>query len=955
MIKRATASDLFSVRSFQKEAGLFFFKDESLAYLGFGFICNPLTYLDDSSAQKLNVLFSQNYPNDSIVQVMLWASPDIEQILCDTLIMRDWINQTDADSPEQLLKTIFEKKAEHFDKSVNRPIESRNKTKVRDLKVIITVRFPCKAMQPGKAEEEDATELKHSVFQVLETTGMCPQSIAPESYLRIMHTLINWGTEPAWKKSHNLYDEGKPLCDQIVDINSVINSDAKGVWLGEKRVKTLSVKRYPEHIHLVNALCYLGDPRSGARGLKGNTLITLNVLYPAADDARAKAEGARNRVTYQATGPMTKYVPKLISQKQSYDELFKAVDDGDRIVKANMTVCLFADGPQLENGQESADATAAVSNAITYFRELGFQLQEDVFINLPLFLNSLPFGAEQHVVKDLMRYKTMATRHATHLMPVGGEWKGTGTPVISLVGRNGQLMSIDLFDSSTNYSAIIAAESGSGKSFYCSDIITSYRSIGARIWCIDAGRSYEKTAKSLHGDFIEFTADSEICLNPFEIIHDYDEQADTLLAVLVAMIAPNDRLTDFQIAVLRSVVKDLWNEHGRYLSIDKLAEALKNFRDFQENIDSRIKNYWEKAGPQLVLSQFVDVLKADDSQKIYHNIVSLWQEVSPQLTLGQFAELIRQGGDGEMYQSLQSLRGELGPHMLLEEFSDRIKQADVADLDYRLTTLMEECGADFSFDEFQSVLKSYRAKTPDRRITDLGAQLYPFTSRGEYGKYFNGKNTVSFQNPLTVLELDELKGRPHLQQVVLVQLISQIHSAMYLGGDYDTPKCVIVDEAWDLLTKGSVAEFMVGGFRRFRKYRGAAIILTQSVNDLYKTPGGEAIAENAANKFLLGQTSEAIDQLQESKRLSLGEGGYDILKTLHKVDGAYSEVFCYTKNGAGIGRLIVDRFTQLMYTTQPNERKVIMDNVERGMSFEDAIIDIIDREERSKRQRLVGS
>lgn len=820
MVKRTNAAALFSALSYERNDGLFFFEDQSI---GFGFICDPLTYIDDATANKLNVLYGQNYPKNTMLQVMLWASPDIQPVLSDMLSMRDWINQTDEDSPERLLKAIFNKKADHFKQGVDRDIESRNKTRVRDIKVIITIRYPCKHKEPTEEEEKKTKDLKQSCLQVLETSGMQPQLLHPESYLRIMHTMVNWGKDPLWKKAPMIYDETKPIRDQIVDINSVIAFDRNGVWLGNKRVKTLSVKRYPEFIHLVNSMRYLGHPAAGARGLKGSVLITLNTLYPAQEEARAKAEGARNRIIYQnTTGQMSRYVPKLQDQRKSYDELFKAIDDGDRIVKTNMTICLFSDTEEEGIGKESDAATAAVSNAVTYFRELNFQLQEDQFITLPLFLNSLPFGAEHRVVKDLIRYKTMGTRHATQLMPVGAEWKGTGTPVINLVSRNGQLMSIDLYDSSTNYGCVIAAESGSGKSFFCSDIITSYRSIGAHIWCIDAGRSYEKTAKSLNGDFIEFTKDRKICLNPFEIIQDYEEQADILLAVLVAMIAPNDPLSDLEVAKLRSVMKDLWDKHGTKLTIDNLADDLKSQRDDDGNID--------------------------------------------------------------------------------------------------------------------------------HRITDLGIRLFPFTSRGEYGRYFNGPNTISFNNPLTVLELDELKGRPHLQQVVLVQLISQIHTSMYLGNDYDTPKLVIIDEAWDLLTEGSVAKFMVAGFRRFRKYMGAPIILTQSVNDLYTTPGGEAIAENAANKFLLGQTSEAVEQLRETKRLALGDGGYDILKTVHKVDGAYSEIFCYTNNGMGIGRLIVDRFTQLMYTTQPTERRAIMDSVERGMTYEEAILDIIDKEERMRRQ-----
>lgn len=67
----------------------------------------------------------------------------------------------------------------------------------------------------------------------------------------------------------------------------------------------------------------------------------------------------------------------------------------------------------------------------------------------------------------MMRYRTLAARHAVVLLPVFGDWKGTGTPVVNLLSRNGQLMDLALFDSQGNYNAVVAASSGAGKSFFC--------------------------------------------------------------------------------------------------------------------------------------------------------------------------------------------------------------------------------------------------------------------------------------------------------------------------------------------------------------------------------------------------------------------------------------------------------------------------------------------------------
>ena len=54
---------------------------------------------------------------------------------------------------------------------------------------------------------------------------------------------------------------------------------------------------------------------------------------------------------------------------------------------------------------------------------------------------------------------TLAATQAVTLMPVFGDWKGTGTPVLNLVARSGQLMDVSLFDTASNYNAVIAAQS----------------------------------------------------------------------------------------------------------------------------------------------------------------------------------------------------------------------------------------------------------------------------------------------------------------------------------------------------------------------------------------------------------------------------------------------------------------------------------------------------------------
>lgn len=84
-----------------------------------------------------------------------------------------------------------------------------------------------------------------------------------------------------------------------------------------------------------------------------------------------------------------------------------------------------------------------------------------------------------------------------------------------------------------------------------------------------------------------------------------------------------------------------------------------------------------------------------------------------------------------------------------------------------------------------------------------------------------------------------------------------------------------------------------------------------------------------------------MNQLEKEQRLPLSPGGYELLKTVHTVTGHYSEIFFMTDYGSGIGRLVVDDFHKLLYSTKAEDVEAIRQLRESGLSVGDAIREIL--------------
>lgn len=415
-------------------------------------------------------------------------------------------------------------------------------------------------------------------------------------------------------------------------------------------------------------------------------------------------------------GPIARFLPPSKPKELNFDIAVSHVErDGKHLM--NVSSALFILAPSVD------DAEKATRMANGLLKLKGFTPQEEDQVIFPVMLSMLPMGMT--VVREdfLHRAKTVLSHNAAHLAPVQGDWKGTGpdrpenpSPMV-LLSRRGQVMLLDFYASPTNYNATILATSGSGKSVFANELCVNYLSIGSKIWVIDIGRSYKKLCEKLNGEFIEFSDESPLILNPFTHIATDEsgqimlDEMELLVSLVACMSCFQRAPTDLEKGFIENAINLAFKAKGREATITTVAE------------------------------------------------------------------------------------------MLSTQFDDQ-------------------------------------------RARDIAQMLYPFTKNGRYARYFEGASNLNFNSNFVVLELEELQGKPALLSVVLVNLMSRIGQAMYLG-DRAVKKIVLMDEAHTLLSAGISGEFIIQGYRRYRKYSGAAIVISQSLNDLYKSEAGRVAFENS--------------------------------------------------------------------------------------------------------------
>jgi len=263
---------------------------------------------------------------------------------------------------------------------------------------------------------------------------------------------------------------------------------------------------------------------------------------------------------------------------------------------------------------------------------------------------------------------------------------------------------------------------------------------------------------------------------------------------------------------------------------------------------------------------------------------------------------------------------------------DRLNDTERGLIDGAVNAVWEEKGKRGSIDDVIGALDA----TGNSLAIDLGIAMRPFSSGGTYGRFFQGEVSFELSAQLTVFELSDLSSREELRSVVLTAIMF-MSQQMMRKVDRAIPKALLLDEAWQMLRGGAMADFIETYARTCRKYGASLVTATQSLNDYYKSAGSIAALENSDWFVILQQKPETIADFKKHDRFEMDDYTDALLRSL-KINGReYSDILIKGPETLAVGRLVLDPFSATVYSSSPAVYAAVEDLVAQGLSMDEAI------------------
>lgn len=461
-----------------------------------------------------------------------------------------------------------------------------------------------KAGSDLKTKILECIEVREKFESEFQGNSISCHRLSSNDFVSFLREIINYNQDNIFHADTSL-DEFNTINEQISDKNLEWLVTTKSIkYQSEPEpnnevqgcITALTIHKTPTFFALWQSADNFMNIEKHAAGISCPFIFSMNFsLIPYHTSKTLVDTKIKEKKKYLNTA-MERFFKSLREAYQEWEEIKKELDDDNfRLAYSNEVLILFT-----RDEKEADKQFAAANNA---FSQNGFELTRKKYLQLPLFLCSLPFMMTEGLWDDCKKFsliKRKTTFNLVNLLPIVGDYKGSGLGITLQSFRN-QYMAFNPFsrDTTDNMNIAVAAAPGSGKSFFTQQIALDVLGRGGRVWIIDKGQSYKKFCRVYEGTYL-FA--KEMALSPFTFVKDIQKDAEQIRDFFAVLASPDAELTPVQRAFLNKAVIDAFEKAGNDAKVDDVVEALSV--NNKEANDNRISDMMILLEPYKIKGQY---------------------------------------------------------------------------------------------------------------------------------------------------------------------------------------------------------------------------------------------------------------------------------------------------------------------------------------------------------------
>lgn len=550
------------------------------------FECSTLIGASEETVTILSSLLTDILPPESCLHALFWASPKIGPMIDEMERQRN--------QGSEVLNALAHRRAEFYRKGVYRSLTKESHFILRDFRLFLCISIPRKSIDDDRLV---LGTLREDIQNNLKSINIACQELTVEQVISLKREWL-FPTDGLYE-DQTQYNPNTEIRHQISDIEAKMRVKAHQIDIEREDstqvIKCLSVRQFPK----TPMQWQMGD----LFGKMFNTSLQIGCPFlfsfvvrikdkdkvMAALDAKYADEGQNAKQPFIA-----KWVKNFNKKYAEIEELRERLNSEDSLVDSYYNVLLYTT-PQ--------NARRDARRAKDIFKSSHFDLRTPSGLQLQTLLASMPFTPAEGMFDDYKsfgRLRSLTSFNTVNLLPIQGEWKGSGRFAQIYPQRRGQFTPIYFFDNVVrNYNVVIIAPPGKGKSFLMNDYIQSLLSQGGFVYIIDVGGSYAKVCDLLDGQMIDFTHENPISLNMFSTIdaHAKDDTAfkdvhNQLIQLVGMMARPSGNISDEERSYIEIAIEMMWLKYKNTTTITLIAEYLEINEDpISKNLGRLLHSY----------------------------------------------------------------------------------------------------------------------------------------------------------------------------------------------------------------------------------------------------------------------------------------------------------------------------------------------------------------------------